>query len=700
MRTDLLPHNRKAYQNIMKAFETSDRTCVVHPTGTGKSYLIAAVSEQYKRVLVMAPGTVVFDNVKRITKWHKGIDFMTYALLNSRGLEDHYDMIVLDEFHRAGATEWGAAVHEALEHNGGKVLGTSATPIRYLDEGRDMSIELFDGNIASQMTIGEAWSRNILPIPTYVTGLFDFRQTAEEVRERIKKAKRLKDKAERLKMLAKVELDWQTSNGMPQVIRRHITNDMKRIIIFCGNVEHLEAMTKTILDWFHEAGLKVDDIYRLHTYMTDNEKAEAMSGFQQDTDQGIKVILAVNMLNEGVHIPRVDAVIMLRTTCSRIIYMQQLGRCLTAANSARPVVLDMVDNISGANVIGDIKDDFDTEERKRYEHTGEHEKIMRQFSITDYTQGLHQVIEKLTEGTSRIIPLSERLENIERFCKKHGRLPVESEREAYSDWERLLFYKDREPRVAELMEEYPRWRQADVMAKELTDFIRTHKRMPTKGDDSKDRYLTKVFKDHREEWLEKYPELKEQFNQHYRLRDQSEERMQALVNYYKQNQRLPDNDNPIHKNYQYIMRRGLLDKFNELIEPYRPKVEPKAKPELRQTRTIEECLAEVEAFCQDHGRLPQPKDGKVTSAWQRLRLVKHPSFYTITDKYRANTRWEDRLDELEAFVIANGQMPSRRKHHSLYNYWAMVRAKHIDDPRVIKIRQMSRYDSKGQPVGR
>ena len=681
----------------MKAFETSDRTCVVHPTGTGKSYLIAAVSESFGRVLVMAPGTVVFDNVKRITKWHKGIDFMTYALLNSRGLEDHYDMIVLDEFHRAGATEWSKAVKEALEQNGGKVLGTSATPIRYLDEGRDMSIELFDGNIASQMTIGEAWSRNILPIPTYVTGLFDFRQTAEEVRERIKKAKRLKDKADRLKMLAKIELDWQTSNGMPQVIRRHITNDMKRIIIFCGNVEHLEAMTKTIIDWFNEAGLKVADLYRLHTYMTDNEKAEAMNGFQQDTGQGIKIILAVNMLNEGVHIPRVDAVIMLRTTCSRIIYMQQLGRCLTAANTARPVVLDMVDNISGANAIGDIKEDFDQVERKRYERTGDHEKIMRQFSITDYTQGIRQVIEKLTEGTARIIPLSERLENIERFCKEHGRLPIESEREAYNNWLRLLFYKDSEPRVYELMELYPRGRQEEVMAKELADFIRTNKRMPTKGDNGKDRYMSKLFKANRDEWLEKYPELKEQFNQHYRWRDQTEERMQRLVKFYQEHRRCPQKDDEELRDYTYILRHGQLDKFNKLIDPYKQKIEPKPKSF---NRTVEECLAEVEAFCRKHKRLPQPKDGKVASAWQRLRLVKHPSFYTIRDKYRSNTRWEDRLDELKAFVITNGQMPSRRKHHDLYNYWAMVRAKHSDDQRVIKIRQMSRYDSKGQPVKR
>ena len=40
MRTQLLQHNKTAYHKVMKALETADRTCVVHPTGTGKSYLI------------------------------------------------------------------------------------------------------------------------------------------------------------------------------------------------------------------------------------------------------------------------------------------------------------------------------------------------------------------------------------------------------------------------------------------------------------------------------------------------------------------------------------------------------------------------------------------------------------------------------------------------------------------------------------
>ena len=434
----------------MKAFETADKTCVIHPTGTGKSYLIAAVSESYKKVLILAPNIFVLGQVESVTNWHPTIDYMTYAYLNSRGSDKQYDLIVLDEFHRAGATEWGEAVKTLLSQQHGKVFGTTATPIRYLDEGRNMAEEIFDGNIASQMSIGEAWNRNILPIPTYVTGLFDFKNTAEEVCERIKAAKRINDKDERLRQLAQFELDWERSDGMPQVIRKHISRDTKRVIVFCNSVKHLNTMKPTIAEWFKQAGLAVADIYSI-CHETDSENTDQMEAFEQDTNDGVKIMLAVNMLNEGVHIPRVDAVIMLRTTASRIIDMQQLGRCLTAANTARPVVLDMVDNISNANVIGNIKDEFEALEQQDYEKDGEHKKTPRQFTITDYTQGIQKVVEKLTEGTARIIPLCERLENIERFVKEHGRLPIESEREAYSDWARLLFYKDREPRVMELM---------------------------------------------------------------------------------------------------------------------------------------------------------------------------------------------------------------------------------------------------------
>lgn len=79
MRTLLLNHNKAAYQKVVKAFETANRTCVVHPTGTGKSYLIAAVSENYKNVLILGPNVFVLDQVRDVIQWRDhGVEYMTY----------------------------------------------------------------------------------------------------------------------------------------------------------------------------------------------------------------------------------------------------------------------------------------------------------------------------------------------------------------------------------------------------------------------------------------------------------------------------------------------------------------------------------------------------------------------------------------------------------------------------------------------
>ena len=71
MRTQLLTHNKIAYNKVIKAFESSDKTCVVHPTGTGKSFLIAAVSEGYTRVLILGPNVFVLNQVHNVLLWRK-----------------------------------------------------------------------------------------------------------------------------------------------------------------------------------------------------------------------------------------------------------------------------------------------------------------------------------------------------------------------------------------------------------------------------------------------------------------------------------------------------------------------------------------------------------------------------------------------------------------------------------------------------
>lgn len=67
------------------------------------------------------------------------------------------------------------------------ILGMSATAIRYLDNRRNMADELFDGNIASEMTLGEAIVRGILNPPKYVLSVFTYQEDYDRLKRRVKK---------------------------------------------------------------------------------------------------------------------------------------------------------------------------------------------------------------------------------------------------------------------------------------------------------------------------------------------------------------------------------------------------------------------------------------------------------------------------------------------------------------------------------
>ena len=62
------------------------------------------------------------------------------------------------------------------KHPDARVLGLSATNIRYLDNQRDMAWELFGGNIASELTLGEAVATGILPAPKYVLSVYSYQK--------------------------------------------------------------------------------------------------------------------------------------------------------------------------------------------------------------------------------------------------------------------------------------------------------------------------------------------------------------------------------------------------------------------------------------------------------------------------------------------------------------------------------------------
>ena len=184
MSVDLRPHNQEVYERIVENFRESDKTSVIHPTGTGKSYLALKLLEDNpdKRVVYIAPSISILYNLRKNMQETGLGDIglprlrrVTYQTLASQAkkfknndeeqaqIDDiKADIIVLDEFHHCGAPEWGAGVERLMKNNpNAKILGLSATPIRYSDDLRDMSDELFDGNVTSEMTLEEAIERGI-----------------------------------------------------------------------------------------------------------------------------------------------------------------------------------------------------------------------------------------------------------------------------------------------------------------------------------------------------------------------------------------------------------------------------------------------------------------------------------------------------------------------------------------------------------
>ncbi len=67
MKVDLLEHNREAYKKIVKIFESSNKTCVVQPTGSGKTYIILKLIEDYMEqdgdIIVIEPQRYIFNQL-------------------------------------------------------------------------------------------------------------------------------------------------------------------------------------------------------------------------------------------------------------------------------------------------------------------------------------------------------------------------------------------------------------------------------------------------------------------------------------------------------------------------------------------------------------------------------------------------------------------------------------------------------------
>lgn len=320
--------------------EGNDKGIVIAATGIGKTYLAAFDTLKFKKILFIAhTDSILVQAEKSFKAIHKkkstgfitgnkkeinaDISFSTIQTLSrdySQFKVDHFDYIIVDEFHHAAS----ASYLKVIDYFYPKfLLGLTATPERL--DNKDV-FALCDYNIVYELRLAEAIKKAYL-VPFRYYGIYD-------------KTDYTKIKTTQNKYNENELLKCYTESGRTQlIVDNYLKYGSEHAIAFCYSKNHALSMCEK----FNENGIK--SIVSFSGHDTSDyfvEKNEAI--FMLDNSL-VKVIFTVNLFNEGVDIPKVDMLLMLRPTQSSTIFLQQIGRGLRKHVDKNYVtILDFVGN--------------------------------------------------------------------------------------------------------------------------------------------------------------------------------------------------------------------------------------------------------------------------------------------------------------------------------------------------------------------
>lgn len=427
----LYEHNETAYKAAMKLLSEKGKAAVIHPTGTGKSFIAFKLCEDHpdKKICWLSPSAYIFktqvenlkaslikekqklygkecdrsqtgDDKEDLSPVTDNISFYTYAKLMSmpdseiRAMDADY--IILDEFHRCGAKMWGEGVDTLLSsHRDVPVLGLSATAVRHLDHCRNMADELFEGNIASEMSLGEAIVRGILYPPRYILSIYSRRQELDKYEKRVRKARNAAVRQNAEKYLEELKRALENAEGLDLVFEKHMTVKDGKYIVFCTDYEHLKEMSGKVPEWFG----RVDSSPHVYiAYSDDPATSRQFQEFKADQSEHLKLLFCIDMLNEGIHLDDIQGVILLRPTVSPIVFKQQIGRAFSAGKQKEAVIFDIVLNIENLYSIDTLQEEMDLA-TAWYRSTGEESKILNEhFEITCEAEDCLRLFSQLNES--------------------------------------------------------------------------------------------------------------------------------------------------------------------------------------------------------------------------------------------------------------------------------------------------------------
>lgn len=329
-------------RNLIKQGE--NRAILVSATGTGKTYASAfAVNdfkpkrflflvhrEQIAKQSIKAYKNVFTDNDKfgllsgNSKDFEKPYLFSTIQTMSkddvyTRYDRDYFDYIIIDEVHKAGALSY-QKIFNYFEPE--FYLGMTASPER--TDGFNI-YDLFDNNIAHEIRLQEALEEDLL-CPFHYFGITDVEFDDDTIDDDFRDFNLLASEKRVNYLLEKSEFYGYSGERI-------------KALVFCSRKKEAQLLAEEFTKRGHPSIVLTGDDPQ-------EKRLEAIDRLTNDDNPNkLEYIFTVDIFNEGVDIPEINQVLLVRPTESPIIFIQQLGRGLRKYNNKEfVVILDFIGN--------------------------------------------------------------------------------------------------------------------------------------------------------------------------------------------------------------------------------------------------------------------------------------------------------------------------------------------------------------------
>lgn len=377
----LYKHNKVAYEKALLMLETCRKFCVIMATGTGKSFIALSLIYYFfsknskSKTLYLTPLNGIISQFKEHIatmnlpdEMFDNVIFSSYQALITKTDEElkamKFDFIILDEFQHIKAPEWYKKLEIIIKANpNAKIFGMSATSKRKFgtDYEEDVAKTFFEGNVAYEYDLVSAISDGVLPQPNYHCHLAVLEEDCDEFEKMLNNGNFSPEEDRKYrKILANMRKKIAKGDTIEKIIKACVKKDSK-LIYFCPKGSDIRALQDNLKSMLPPEYLDNLEFYQVHS-SKQTAKVNKLNSYNfyhnktmdgHDANGKLRIMFAIDMYNEGIHVPDIDGVIMGRSTKSDITFHQQLGRALAVRKKEDgsdervepPLVIDLMGNI-------------------------------------------------------------------------------------------------------------------------------------------------------------------------------------------------------------------------------------------------------------------------------------------------------------------------------------------------------------------